>query len=86
MGRVVEKQISVMKDGKPLFVRVNTKNHISKENKQSYNHEKRMKELAKRGYSVGQISAMMFSKKGEFRGKEIEKALKNDKIKLDGIL
>jgi hypothetical protein len=45
-----------------------------------------MKELAKRGHSVEAIKGMMYSKKGEFKVKEIEKAIKNPHIKLDGEL
>ena len=80
----IEKEIGRAKDGKPFILRVDPRKQITRENKQGYNHEKRMKELHKRGYSVGQIAGMMYSKKGEFRGKEIEKAIKNKNIKLDG--
>lgn len=81
-----EKEIGRMKDGKPILVRIDSRKEISKENKQTWKHEKRMKELAKRGHSVEAIKGMMYSKKGEFKVKEIEKAIKNPHIKLDGEL
>ena len=59
---------------------------ISKENKTQYSNEKRAKELARRGYSVGNIKAMMYRKGVEIPAKFIEKAIKNDKVKLDGKL
>ena len=81
-----EKEIGRMRDGKPVIVRGDRKKEISKENRQTFQHEKRMKELHKRGYSVESIKAMMYSKKGEFKAKEIEKAIKNPNIKTDGNL
>ena len=81
-----EVEIGRMKDGKPIIVRGDQRKQISKENKQTYQHEKRMKELHKRGYSVEVIKGMMYSKKGDFKAKEIEKAIKNQNIKLDGQL
>jgi len=86
MAKIVEKVIGKMKDGKPLILRVNTGSQISRENKTTFQHEKRMKELAKRGHSVEAIKGMMFSRKGEFSGKEITKAIRNPNIKLDGHL
>ena len=86
MGSLKEKEIGRMKDGKPILIRVDPRKQISKENKVEYANDKRMKELAKRGYKPDAIAVMMYSKKGEFKIKEIEKAIKNSHIKLDGNL
>lgn len=81
----IEKVVGKL-NGKPLILRVSSKSQISRENKVEHNNAKRMKELHKRGYSVGQIAGMMYSKKGEFKGKEIEKAIKSSTVRLDGNL
>ena len=57
---------------------------ISKENAQEYRHEKRMKELGKRGYSTFNIRYQMGYK--SFSERQIAKAMKNENIKTDGNL
>ena len=57
---------------------------ISRENRQTYMHEKRMKELSRRGYSSFAIRYMMGHK--NFNEKQIEKASKNPLVKTDGKL
>jgi len=86
MSKIVEKEIGRASDGKPIILRTDPRKEISRENRATWKNEKRMKELAKRGYSIGEISGMMFSKRGEFRAKEIEKAIRNPHIKTDGEL
>ena len=83
---IKEKEIARAPDGKPIMVRIDSRKQISKENKETYRLEKRMKELSKRGYKPENIAAMMYSKKGSFSSKEIEKASKNKNVKLDGNL
>lgn len=82
----VERVLGIAKDGRKIVEVVDTKNIISKENLQQFGNEKRMKELGRRGYSPGQIAGMMKSKKGGFSEREIEKAIRNPNIKLDGRL
>ena len=57
---------------------------IAKENRQEYLHEKRMKELANKGYNSGNIRYMMGHER--FKEKQIKKAIKNKSINVDGNL
>jgi len=50
---------------------------ISKENRGEWRNEKRVKELAKKGYGVGNIAAMMFTKDNNIRERHVEKMLKH---------
>lgn len=57
---------------------------ISKENKATYAREKRIKELNSRGYRPENIAAMMHTGPNSISTKEIQKAIKNPHVKLDG--
>lgn len=83
---LVEKEIGRTKDGKPIILRTDPRKEISKENKVEYQREKRIKELSSRGYSPQNIAAMMYEGKGDVKLIEIQKAVKNKNIRLDGKL
>ena len=61
---------------------------ISKENKQEHRWEQRAKMLSNRGYSVGNIHAMMDSGTGKFPARRLEKMIKHKvsakEMKLNG--
>lgn len=50
---------------------------ISKESRTEWNNEKRAKELTRRGYDVGQISAMMDSPRDKISTRQVEKWVKH---------
>jgi len=50
---------------------------ISKENKAEHRWEQRAKMLSNRGYSVGNIHAMMDSGTGKFPARRLEKMIKH---------
>ena len=66
------------------------KGSISKENKAEWRNERRVKELARRGYGVGEIQAMTHAKSGGIAAHHVEKMIKHDtknrEMTLDGNL
>lgn len=81
---IKEKEIGKASDGRPVVLRFDTKNQISKENKREYHLDKRMQELRRRGFGIGNIHAMLFSKREEFPVRRIESGLKAKGVRLDG--
>ncbi len=63
---------------------------ILQENKTEFANEKRVKELARRGYHPENIEAMLYSKSNNIRGQQIRKWLKHEtspgEMVLDGKL
>ena len=63
---------------------------ISRESKGEWVNERRVKELAKRGYGPENIEAMMYSKHNNIRGQQVRKWLKHEvksgEMPLDGKL
>lgn len=61
-----------------IIVKDRKRESISRENKTEHRWERRVKMLSERGYSVGNIHAMMDSGTGNFPPKTIEKMLKHE--------
>ncbi len=73
-----------------IIVKDRNKGTISKENKTEWRNERRVKELARRGYGVGQIQAMTHAKNNGISSHHVEKMIKHsanpNELKLDGTL
>ena len=59
---------------------------VSKENRVEFQNEKRVKELHRRGYNVGNIHAMMSGEKKTFTVSQIEKMVKKKREPKDMVL
>jgi len=59
---------------------------ISRENKQEWQNEKRAKELHRRGYGVGNIEAMMYTKQNPISVGKIEKMIKKERGPRDMVI
>lgn len=73
-----------------IIIKKRTPFHISKENRKEYHHEKRCKELSRRGYSIDNIRAMTAAKSGGISEHHVEKMIRHsvnkEEMKLDGKL
>lgn len=73
-----------------IVVKNRNRGTISKENKTEWRNEKRIKELSRRGYDVGQIQAMTYAKNNGIEEHHVEKILKHSvnqkEMRLDGQL
>ena len=73
-----------------IIVKNKNRGVISKENKTEWRNEKRVKELSRRGYDVGQIQAMTYAKKNGIASHHVEKILRHsvnkNEMRLDGKL
>jgi len=65
---------------------IQQKMEVSGENLQEYLYEKRVKELAAKGFNEDAITGMMKGTKGGSEKGEIRKMMKNKTIQLDGNL
>ena len=73
-----------------IIIKDRNRGTISKENKTEWRNERRVKELAHRGYDVGQIQAMTYAKHNGISSHHVEKMIKHsvnsNELKLDGTL
>lgn len=73
-----------------IVIKNRIKGTISKENKTEWRNERRVKELFRRGYDVGQIQAMTHAKNNGIVSHHVEKMLRHSvnqkEMKLDGNL
>ena len=71
-----------------IIVKERNRGIISKEAKTEWRNEKRVKELARRGYDVGSIQAMTYAKSSGISSHHVEKMIKHSvnpkEMKLDG--
>ena len=81
--RVIERKKEVAYD-RSKFIRQKMK--VSEENLQDFLYEKRVKELAAKGFNEDAITGMMKGTKGGSEKGEIRKMMKNKTIQLDGNL